>query len=287
MTSYRFSASELREIDEANASGRTPVVFVHGLWLLNSSWDRWAAYFATAGYAPVRPRWPEDPATVQEARRRPDIFAGKGIGDVVRYQEALIARLDVKPAIVGHSFGGLLVQMLAGRGRSAVTIAIDPAPSRGVLPLPIPALRASAPVLRNPANARKAVTLTYEQFRYGFANALLEAEARDVYEHYHVAGSGKPVFQAAFANLDPWTEAKVDATTTARGPLLVISGERDHQVPPAIARATYQRQARNPAVTEYVEIPGRGHSLTIDSGWEAVAEAALAFVQRYAPAKAK
>ena len=273
--------AELAEIERANSSGKQPVVFVHGLWLLDTSWDAWATFFEESGYTAVTPGWPDDPATVEEARKDPDVFAGKGIGDIAAYQQAIIERLDRKPAIVGHSFGGLLVQILAGRGLSAATVAIDPAPSRGVLPLPVSAIKASFSVLSNPANRHRAVALTFEQFQYGFANAVSEEEARRLYEKFHVAGSGVPIFQAAFANINPGTEAKADNLNAERGPLLVISGEKDHQVPHAIAHATYERQRKNAAVTEFAEIPGRGHSLTIDSGWREVAQTTLDFVGRF------
>lgn len=273
---------ELDEVERANASGKQPIVFVHGLWLLDSSWDRWAALFEEAGYVAVTPGWPDDPQTVAEARANPDVFANKSVGDVAAYQQQIIEKLERKPAVIGHSFGGVLVQILAGRGLSAATVAIDPAPSRGVLPLPIPALKAAFPVLANPANRGRAVALTYEQFRYGFANAVDEDEARGLYDQFHVAGSGIPLFQAAFANLNPNTEVKADKENPERGPMLVVSGELDHQAPHAIADATYRAQSRNAAaVTEFVEIAGRGHSLTIDSGWREVAETALAFVRRF------
>jgi non-heme chloroperoxidase len=280
-TDYAPTASELAEIDAANASGRTPVVFVHGLWLLDSSWDRWAEFFEAAGYAAVTPGWPDDPETVEEAHANPAAFAGKSVGDVAAYQQMIIERLDHKPVVIGHSFGGLLAQILAGRGLSEVTVAIDPAPSRGVLPLPASALKASSAVLSNPSNRHKAVTLTFDQFRYGFANELSEDEGHELYEKFHVAGSGVPIFQAAFANINPRSETKADARNPERGPMLIISGEKDHQVPWAIANATYKRQAKNEGITEIVEIPGRGHSLTIDSGWETVAQTALDFVIRY------
>jgi non-heme chloroperoxidase len=193
----------------------------------------------------------------------------------------VIGELDKKPAVIGHSFGGLLAQILAGRGLSAATVAIDPAPFRGVLPLPISALRAAAPVLGNPANRNRAVPLTYDQFRYAFANAVSEDEAKGLYETFAVPTSGAPLFQAATANLNPWTEAKVDSKNPERGPLLIISGEKDHTVPWAIANASYKKQKRNEGVTEIVEIPGRGHALTIDSGWREVADTALAFVKRF------
>ncbi|MCW2677594.1 MAG: alpha/beta hydrolase [Modestobacter sp.] len=283
MTDVRYAPtpSEIAEIDRANASGRQPVVLVHGLWLLDSSWDRWAAFFDDAGYAAVTPGWPDDPATVAEAHAHPEVFAHKGVGDVAAYQQVIIEKLHRKPAVIGHSFGGLLAQILAGRGLSAATVVIDPAPSRGVLPLPVSALKASAPVLANPANRGRAVTLTFEQFRYGFANAVSEEEAHELYETYSVPGSGVPIFQAAFANINPRTEAKADQHNPERGPMLVVSGERDHQVPWAIARATFDRQQENPNPTEIVEVPGRGHSLTIDAGWQEVAQLSLDFIRRF------
>jgi pimeloyl-ACP methyl ester carboxylesterase len=270
------------QIARANASGRTPVVFVHGLWLLPSSWYRWAALFEEAGYVALTPGWPDDPDTVEVANAHPEVFAGKGVGQVAEHYSAVIAQLERKPAVIGHSFGGLLVQMLAGQGLSAATVAIDAAPFRGVLPLPLTALRASSPVLTNPANYHRAVPLTYEQFRYAFANAVSEEEAKQLYETFAVPASGLPLFQAATANLNPWTEAKVDTANPDRGPLLIVSGENDNTVPRAITDAAFHRQQRNPGVTEFVEIPGRGHALTIDSGWREVATTALSFVQRFA-----
>jgi non-heme chloroperoxidase len=273
--------SAAEQIDRANASGKTPVVFVHGLWLLPSSWDRWAAVFDAAGYAALTPGWPDDPDTVEEANAHPEVFANKHIGDVADHYATIIAKLDKKPAVIGHSFGGLLAQILAGRGLAAATVAIDPAPFRGVLPLPFSALKASSPVLTNPANYHRAVPLTYDQFRFAFANAVTEEEATQLYGAFAVPASGAPLFQAATANLNPWTEAKVDSTNPDRGPLLMISGEKDNTVPRAIAEASYDKQKRNEAVTEFVEIPNRGHSLTIDSGWREVADTALTFVTRF------
>jgi pimeloyl-ACP methyl ester carboxylesterase len=278
---------EAEQVQRANTSGRPPVAFIHGLWLLPSSWDRWVTVFEDAGYATVTPGWPDDPGTVEEASEHPEVFAHKSIGDIADHVQAVLEGLDQKPALVGHSFGGLLTQILAGRGVGAVSVAIDPAPFRGVLPLPISALRSSKPVLSNPANRNRAVPLTYEQFRYAFANAVTESEAKALFDTYAVPGSGMPLFQAAAANLNPWTEAKVDTKNPERGPLLIISGELDHTVPWAIANASYKRQKRNEAVTEIVEIKGRGHALTIDSGWREVADTALAFVGRFsAPAGA-
>jgi non-heme chloroperoxidase len=257
------------------------VVFVHGLWLLASSWDRWRTLFEKAGYATVAPDWPDDAATVDQANEHPEVFARKSVGQIADHSEDVIRKLDRKPALIGHSFGGLLTQILAGRGVSAASVAIDPAPFRGVLPLPISALRSSSPVLGNPANRHRAVPLTYEQFRYGFANAVDEDEAKSLYGEFAVPGSGETVFQAAAANLNPWTEAKVDTKNPDRGPLLIIAGERDHTAPWAVANASYKLEKRNHGVTEIVEMKDRGHSLTIDHGWAEVADTALAFVQRF------
>jgi pimeloyl-ACP methyl ester carboxylesterase len=269
------------QVDRANASGLTPIVFMHGLWLLPSSWDRWAAVFEEAGYTTLTPGWPDDPDTVEEANAHPDVFAHKSVGQVADHYAEIVEQLDKKPALIGHSFGGLLVQIVAGRGLAAATVAIDPAPFRGVLPLPFSALKSAAPVLTNPANHGRAVPLTFDQFRYGFANAVSEEEAQELYNTFAVPASGTPLFQAATANLNPWTEAKVDSKNPDRGPLLIISGEKDNTVPWAIANASFKRQQRNPSVTEIVEIPNRGHALVIDSGWREVADTALTFVQRF------
>jgi pimeloyl-ACP methyl ester carboxylesterase len=272
---------EAQQVEQANASGNTPVVFIHGLWLLPSSWDNWANLFEEAGYAPLTPVWPDDPETVEEARAKPEVFAKKKLGQVADHTAEVIGELSKKPAVMGHSTGGLLAQIIADRGLSAATVAIDPGPFRGVLPLPISALRSAWPVLGNPLNRGRAIALTLDQFKYGWANALSEEEAKQLYETYHVATPGVALMQMANANLNPWTEAKVDPKNPERGPLLIIDGENDHTVPWAIANASYKRQKRNEAVTEIKKIPNRGHSLTIDSGWREVADTALAFVKRF------
>jgi pimeloyl-ACP methyl ester carboxylesterase len=272
---------EAQQVERANGTGRTPVVFIHGLWLLPSSWDRWATAFEEAGFAALTPGWPDDPETVEEANANPEVLAGKGIEEIADHYADVIGRLTTKPVVIGHSFGGLLTQIIAGRGLSAASVAIDPAPFRGVLPLPISSLKSSFPVLGNPANISRAVPLTYDQFRYAFANEVSEEEARQLHEEFAVPAAGKPLFQAATANLNPWTEAKVDHENPDRGPLLIISGEKDHTVPWAIANAEYKRQVKNPGVTEITEIKGRGHSLTIDSGWRQVCDTALTFVRRF------
>jgi pimeloyl-ACP methyl ester carboxylesterase len=282
-----ISEREKREIEAANASGNTPVVFIHGLWVLASSWDRWADFFKQAGYAPLTPDWPDDPESVEEARANPDVLAKKKLGQVADHTSEVIAALDKEPVVIGHSTGGLLAQIIAGRGLSAATVAIDPGPFRGVLPLPISTLRVSAPILLNPLSRGRAITLTFDQFRYGWTNAIeSDDEAKRLYDEFHVAAPGVALIQMANANLNPWTEAKVDTRNPDRGPLLIIDGEKDHTVPLAIAKASYKRQKRNRGVTELATIPNRGHSLTIDNGWREVAQTALDFVKRFEPAAA-
>jgi non-heme chloroperoxidase len=277
-----ISEREHDQIERANASKATPVVFIHGLWVLPSSWDRFAAVFEEAGYVPLTPSWPDDPETVEVARAEPEVLANKTLEHIAHHTTQIVEALDKKPALIGHSTGGLLAEMLAGRGLSAATVAIDPGVFRGVLPLPLPALRSAGRFLINPLNRHRAITLTFDQFKYAWANNLDEQEAKELYDTFHVAGSGISLAQMGNANLNPWTEAKVDTLNPDRGPVLIIEGENDHTVPWAIAEAAYNRQKRNPGVTEIVKMPNRGHSLTIDHGWREVAETALAFVKRFA-----
>ena len=276
-----ITENEAAQIEGANVSGAAPVVFIHGLWLLPTSWEPWARHFEGNGFAALTPGWPDDPETVEEAKANPDAVAGKSIGQVADHFENVIRQLDRRPAIVGHSFGGLLTEILAGRGLAFASVAIAPAPFRGVLPLPLSALRSGSPVLSKPGNYNKAVPLTYDQFRYAFANAVDEDEAKRLYDSYAVPAPGKPLFQAASANLNPWTEAKVNTKSPDRGPLLLVYGEQDHTVPRAIVEASFKKEKKNENVTEIAEMKGRGHALTIDSGWQEVADIALAFVKRF------
>jgi non-heme chloroperoxidase len=274
------TAREAEQVAAANASGRQPVVFIHGLWLLHSSWDAWRDLFEEKGYATVAVDWPDDPATYAEAHAHPEVFAKKSVGQVADHVEEVVRGLDRKPAFIGHSFGGLLAQIIAGRGLGVASVVIDPAPSRGVLPLPFTALKASFPVLGNPANYGKAVTLTFDQFRYGFANAVSEEEAHQLYETFHVPAPGRPLFQAATANIDFTTEAKADKRNPERGPMLIVSGGNDNIVPWKLANAAFNQQRKNANPTEIEEIPGVGHSLVIDSKWETVAQTALKFLEK-------
>jgi non-heme chloroperoxidase len=260
------------------AAAGAPVVFVHGLWLHASSWDPWTARFREAGYQPSAPGWPGDASSIEEARNRPEQVAGYGIDAVVDHYAAAIAALEQKPVVIGHSFGGLIAQRLLGQGLAAAAIAIDPAPIKGVLALPLSALRVASIALRNPANRSRAVALTREQFRYGFGNALSPAESDQLYEQWTIPSPGKPLFEAAMANFAPRSPAKINANPASRGPLLLTAGGQDHAVPPAIVKSTLRLYKHSSATTELREFPDRGHSLTIDSGWPHVAEAALSWL---------
>ena len=273
---------EQTEIDRANESGLKPVVFVHGLWLLASAWQGFRDTFEAAGYTTIAPGWPDDPATVEEAFAHPEVFAHKMVQQVTDHYLVAISRLTSKPAVIGHSFGGLIAQKIADEGASAATVAIDNAPFKGVLPLPAESLKSAAPVIGRLGNRRKAVSLTYEQFKFGWANNLDDDEARELFEKYHVPASGAPLFQAATANLNPFGgETALDVKNPNRGPLLIVAGTKDNTAPIAFTHGSYKLQSRNEGVTEYVEIPDRGHSLVIDHGWPDVAAVALDFVKRF------
>lgn len=258
----------------------TPVVFIHGLWLHASTWQPWVDLFAKEGYAPVAPGWPGEPPTVEAARKAPEAVAGLGIDDVADHYARIIDDLPAAPVLIGHSFGGLFAQKLLGRGYGRAAIAIDPAQMKGVRVLPPAQLRSSFPALGNPANRRRSVALTEKQFRYGFGNALSEAESAALYQAHAIPSPGRPLFEAAFANFSSRSPAAVDTGNAQRGPLLIMSGQLDHTVPDVVSRSAFKQYSRSSAVTEFKQFPGRGHSLVFDSGWEGVADEALAWLAR-------
>ena len=272
---------ELAEVTRANDSGLKPIVFVHGLWMLGSSWQPWRDLFEDNGYTTIAPGWPDDPSSVAAGRENPSAFAGKTIKQVTDHYDEIIQTLRAQPAVIGHSFGGLITQQLAGRGLAVASVAYDSAPFRGVLPLPYSALKSALPVIGKPWNYSRANSLSYSQFKYSFANEVSDIEAKKLFAEYPVPGTSLTLVQAATANVNPGTEAKVDTLSPKRGPLLIVTGGKDHIAPPAIARASFKKQKRNVSVTEYLEIPGRGHSLVFDAGWREVAQPALDFVRRF------
>jgi pimeloyl-ACP methyl ester carboxylesterase len=254
-------------------------MFIHGLWLHATSWNPWLDLFRDAGYAPFAPGWPNEPPTVEEARQQPESVANISIDDATSHFAKLIEPLDPSPVIIGHSFGGMIAEKLLGQGHGAAAVAIDPAQIKGVLPLPLAQLRSALPVLGNPANLHKAVSLTQKEFRYGFGNAVTEEESNELFDKWTIPSPARPLFQAAVANFVLHSEAKVNTGNEARGPLLLISGAEDHTVPDVVTRSTLKQYRDSAAVTELKQFEGRGHSLTIDKGWREVAEAVLTWLK--------
>jgi pimeloyl-ACP methyl ester carboxylesterase len=257
---------------------RTPVVFIHGLWLHATSWAPWVELFRDAGYEPIAPGWPGDPDTVEAARANPGALADHGIDEVTGHYAKIIEGLPAPPVVIGHSFGGMIAQKLLGEDVGAGAIAIDAAQIKGVLPLPLSTLHSTLPVFKNPANKHKAVALTAEQFRYSFGNAISAEESDVLFERWAIPAPGRPLFEAAAANFELRSPAKVNTRNENRGPLLLVMGGRDHTVPETITKATLKQYRHSDAVTELTEFPDRGHSLTIDSGWRAVADQCLAWL---------
>lgn len=263
----------------ADSTSKPPVVFIHGLWLHAESWSNWIALFRESGYDASAASWPGDAETTEATRRNPNAVAGYGVAEIADHIANQIRALDRKPALIGHSFGGLLVQNLLGRDLAIAGVAIDPAPIKGVPELPLSALKASFPVLGNPLNVKRAVSLTEPQFRYAFANAVSEQEAQDLYAKYAMPAPARPLFQAATATLNPRSATKVNRANATRGPLLLIAGAEDHIVPTVLVRSALKRYRGSGAVTEFKEFARRGHSLTIDSGWREIAEYCLIWLQ--------
>jgi pimeloyl-ACP methyl ester carboxylesterase len=255
-----------------------PVIFIHGLWLHATSWGPWLDLFRESGYDPIAPGWPGEPDTVAEARENPDAVANLSIDEVTDHYAEIIKGLPVPPVIIGHSFGGLFTEKLLGQGYGSAGVAIDPAQIKGVLPLPLAQLRAGLPGLGNPANLHKSVALTQKEFRFGFGNAVTEEESNRLFDEWTIPSPARPLFQAAAANFTLHSQAKVDTDNETRGPLLLISGTADHTVPDVTTRSTLKQYRDSAATTELQQFEGRGHSLTIDSGWKDVADAVLTWL---------
>jgi non-heme chloroperoxidase len=255
------------------------IVFIHGLWIHASSWQYWMKFFEEKGYETLNPSWPGDSATVEASRANADAIANRGVAEVADSYAKIIAGFPDLPIVIGHSFGGLLAQIILGRGLAAAAVAIDPAPIKGVWQLPFSALKASFPVLGNPLNLKKAISLSFGQFRYGFANAISEPEAKELYDRWTIPAPARPLFQAATATFNPSSETKVDTSNTTRGPLLITGGEKDNIAPPVLGRAS-QKKYDPSVLTDFKLFEGRGHSLILDHGWREVAEYASAWLQK-------
>jgi pimeloyl-ACP methyl ester carboxylesterase len=262
------------------ANTQTPVVFIHGLWLHQSSWAPWTDLFSESGYAPVAPGWPGVPETVERARADPDSIAGQGIDEATGHYAEIIEALPDRPVIIGHSYGGMIAEKLLGMDLGKAAIAIDAAQIKGVLQQPLSALRASLPIFKNPANSHRAVSLTAEQFRYAFGNAVSAEESDSLFQQWAIPAPGKPLFESAAANFSPHSPAKVNTGNSERGPLLLAMGGKDHTVPEAVTKSTLKQYRGSEAVTDLVEFADRGHSLTIDSGWRGVADECLSWLGR-------
>ncbi len=263
---------------------QNPVIFIHGLWIHSSSWQPWMDLFSERGYSVSAPGWPGDSDTVAATRDNAEALNDIGISQVVDHYAALIGSVggkhESKPVIVGHSFGGLIAQELLAGGHAAAAVAIDPAPIKGVKTLPFTQLRSGFPVLGNPANLHRTVTLTPKQFHYAFGNAISEEESNALHEQWTIPGPGRPLFEDATANFVRHSPAAVDTHLVERGPLLLTSGTQDHTVPLKVTKEVYGMYSKGGADTEFHEFEGRGHSLTIDSGWRDVADVALAWLER-------
>lgn len=252
-----------------------PVIFIHGLWIHASAWQPWMDLFAERGYAVSAPGWPGDGDTVAATREHPDALNDVGIAAIVDHYAQLIGSHEAKPVIVGHSFGGLIAQELLASGQAAAAAAIDPAPIKGVKALPLAQLRSAFPVLGNPANLHRTVSLNAKQFRYAFGNALTEEESNELHDRWTIPGPGKPLFEDAAANFSKNSPAKVDTHLAERGPLLLTSGTEDHTVPLKVTREVFGKYAEGESDTDFHEFEGRGHSLTMDHGWRDVADVTL------------
>lgn len=266
------------------SESKTPVVFIHGLWLAASSWQPWVDLFVERGFAPIAPTWPGEGSSVSDSRANPEAAAGHGIADVTEHYAKVIAALPAKPIIIGHSFGGMITEKLLGLDLGIAGVAIDAAQIKGVLPLPLSSLRSTLPVFKSFANAKRAVSLTADEFRYSFGNAVAPDESDALWEQWTIPSPGKPLFEAAGANFSAHSPAKVETGNQARGPLLLIMGGKDHTVPEAITKATLKQYRGSSATTELIEFADRGHSLTIDSGWRDVADVVLNWIGARVPA---
>ena len=251
------------------------IVLIHGLWMSPLSWEKWIDRYSALGYRVQAPGWPGMDGDIDQFRADPSAVDRLGMEEIIDHYEAIIRELDTPPIIMGHSFGGAFAEVLLDRGLGAAGVGIDAAAVKGITTLPFSQLKSGFPILKNPANNHRAVALTFDEFRYGFANTMPEEAAREAYERYAVPGPGRVLYQAAFANLNPHAATKVDFGNADRAPLLLIAGEHDHTVPAVVDRSVAKHYEKSPALTEYKEFPGRSHFIIGQDGWEEVADYAL------------
>jgi len=258
------------------------VVLIHGLWMTPLSWENWSKYYTECGYRVLAPGWPGMDGDIEQLRRDPSHLANLGVAQIVDHYERIIRDLEHPPILMGHSFGGLFVQILLDRGLGAAGVAIASAPVKGVLHLPFSTLKVSFPTLSNPANLHKVAPLTPEQFHYAFGNNLSEAESRRVYDRYAVPGPDHVLFQAGFANLNPHAETSVNFRNDDRAPLLLIAGEKDHISPPSLVDMNYKLYKNSKAITDYKVFAGRSHFILGEVGWDEVADDAIEWASQHA-----
>ena len=251
------------------------IVLIHGLWMNALSWENWVERYRARGFDVVAKSWPGLDGDFQALRQNHAAIDNLGLGEVADYYEAIVKALPEPPILMGHSMGGVVVQVLLDRGLGVAGVAVDPGPLKGVLALPISALRSAFPVLKNPANNHRAVMLSPEEFHYAFTNTLSPAASQAAYDRYAVPGPGRVLFQAALANFNPRAVTRVDFHNDSRAPLLLIAGGDDHVAPPAVTKAEAKLQGKSQALTAYKEFPGRSHFTVGQPGWEEVADFAL------------
>jgi len=256
------------------------IVLIHGMWMTPLSWEHWAARFREQGHDVLAPAWPGLEAEPEELRRDPSPLKGLSITDIVDHYDRIIRGLDQPPVIVGHSFGGLVAQLLADRGLGTAVVSLDTAAPKGVLKLPLSTLRAAWPALRNPFGKNNVVPLTRDQFYWCFTNALTREASDAVYDRYYIPGSARPFFQAGYANANPNAVTKVDYKNPSRPPLLLVTGTEDRICPPSVNESNWKKQRQAPSATEHKEYPGRCHFPGQD-GWEAVADYTLSWTSQH------
>ena len=254
-------------------NGQIPLMLIHGAWLSARSWENYADYFARRGFAVSAPEWPRKHGDVEEMRETADDSAGLGVQEIVDHYAELIAELDQPPVLIGHSYGGLFVELLLDRGLGRAGVAMSPAPPKGILVLPFPTLKSASPALAHPSKWHGIVPLTLEEFTYAFVNTFSPEAAAAAYERYAVPETGQIFYEAGFANFHLHPPTEVHFKSADRAPLLLVGAAEDHTVPASLTKAAYKRYEKSPAKTDYLEFEGRPHLHMAAPDWEEVAQA--------------